>query len=152
MDFDTVLKYARIIVNLFLLVLDLSGFKIPVSSNVKSSAIQEVGRFLWMNPVARMAIKTFLVAIENARRKGDLRKMIVSIINLVGALQLFGIPWIIIENILYSMSMWERFMCFTQASLNLTTVFSTGGLSFVTKLAGCVLSLKNVFDLIKDVL
>ena len=69
MDWLICLKYAKIVVDAIFLVLDATGIKIPLSSHVKSLAIQEAVKFLWMNALARLAIKTFILALKNARSK-----------------------------------------------------------------------------------
>ena len=69
MDWLICLKYAKIVVDAIFLVLDATGIKIPLSSHVKSLAIQEAGKFLWMNALARLAINTFILALKNARSK-----------------------------------------------------------------------------------
>jgi len=143
-------KYARIIVNVVFFVSDVMGIKIPVSSKVKSRIIQEAGKFLWMNPVARVAIKTFIVAFKNAWRKDNPCEMALSILKLIMDLQATGLLWTIFESVFFGMGKWDRLITFVQVSLNVTATLSTGGWALGVKIVGAVLSAKSLIDLIRE--
>lgn len=142
------MKYARIVVNLVFLVLDVMNIKIPVSSHVKSGAIQEVGKFLWMHPVARMAIKTFIVAFKNAWRKHNPCEMATSILKLIKDLQAAGLLWMIFESVLSGMNKLQWLKFIAQVSANLTVMLYTGGWAFGAQIAGVLFSAQSLIDLI----
>ena len=150
MNWQTCLKLARIAVNVVFFVLGLMGIKIPVSSNIKSRAIQEAGKFLWMNPVARMVIKTFILAFKNAWRKDNVLEMAISILKLVRDLQAAGLLWTIIQTLLFEMGKWDWLMTTAQVSFNVTAILSTGGWALIATIADHALSAKSLYDLIMD--
>ena len=147
MDWLICLKYAKIVVDAIFLVLDATGIKIPLSSHVKSLAIQEAGKFLWMNPLARLAIKTFILALKNARSKLETGK---ALFNLIWDLQACGLMWLIISSVFNGMSKWNWLMSAVQVFLSVNTTLATGGWALAAKTTGVVLSTKSLIDAIKD--
>ena len=145
MDRLTCLKYARIAVDIVFLLADLWGITLPVSG--KSHAIQQACKFLWMNPAARLAIKTFLLAWKNAHNEWESIK---ALVNLVRDLQACGLTWMIFTSLLHGMSMWNWFMSAGQISLSFSAMFATGGWALGAKILGALLSAKSLIDLIKS--
>lgn len=147
MDWLTCLKYANIVVNIVFLVADVMGIRIPVSSHVKSHAIQEAGKFLWMNPLARLAVKTFISACKNARNTWELFK---AVVNLIRELQACGLTWMIFTCLFNGMSKWDWLMSATQIYLSFNAMLCTGGWVMGAKIACALLSTKSLIDLIKS--
>lgn len=145
------LKYARIVINVVLLVLDVTGIKISLSSFARSRAIEKVCDFLGMNPEARMAIETFISHFKAAWEKNDPWEMAKAIVQLIMDLQAFGLLWMIIESMVFKMSKWDRLMTGVGMSLTVTAMLTTGGLALVAQIASVVLTAKSLFDLIKGV-
>ena len=141
------LKYAKIAVDVVFFVLDVTGIKIRVSSQVKSLAIQEAGKFLWMNPLARLAIKTFILAYKNARNKRESAK---ALINLILDLQACGLLWTIVSSVFNGMNKWNWLMTAVQVYFSVSATLATGGWAQAAKLTGVAFSAKSLFDAIKD--
>jgi len=145
------LKYARIVINVVLLVLDVTGIKISLSSFARSRAIEKACDFLGMNPEARMAIETFISDFKTAWERNDTWEMAKTIFELIKKLQAFGLLWMIIESMVCEMSKWDWFMTAVQVSFTVTATLATDGLALTAKISSVVLSAKSLIDLIKDV-
>ena len=147
MDWFTCLKYAKIAVDVVFLVLDVMGIHLPVSSHVKSLAVQEAGKFLWMNPLARMAIKTFILALKNARNDWEIGK---AVINFVWDLKACGLLWMIITSVAQKMNKWNWLMTAVQVCFSVNATLATGGWAQAAKISAVALSCKSLYDAIKD--
>lgn len=142
--------YARIVVNVVFFVLDVIGIKVSLSSLARSRAIDKAFKFLAMNPGAKKAIKTFILAFKIAWGKNDAFELAKCILELIKNLQAKGLLWMIIESVLSEMSKWDWFTTGVAASLNITAMLATEGFALIAKISGAVLSAKNLFDLVLE--
>lgn len=144
------LHYAKIGVNVVLFVLDVMGIKVSLSNFVRSRIIDKTFNFLWTNPVAKDAIKTFVLAFKTAWGNNDTWKMAKDIFDLLKSLQIEGLLWIIIESVVSEMSKWDWFMTGVQISLNITATIATEGLALIAKISSAILSANHLLNLIAE--
>ena len=142
--------YARIVVNVDLFVLDLMGIKVSLSKIAMSRTIGKAFEFLGMNPEAKAAITKFILAFKTAWEKNDASEMAKCIYQIMKDLQAGGLLWMIIESVVSEMSKWDWFMTAVGVSLNITAMLATEGFALIAKMAGAVLSAKNLIDLVLE--
>ena len=145
-------QYARIVVNVVLLVLDVCGITVCVSKRVRERTIRKVAGLIEKSPGIRMVVQKFITALKNAWGLGNAWEMAKAIFQLLSELQAFGILWTIIESLCSDMSMWDWATAALQVSLMIIATLASDGCVLIAKIAGATLAIKALIDLINSVM
>ncbi|XP_062508644.1 uncharacterized protein LOC134184894 [Corticium candelabrum] len=138
------LKIAIIIVKIVMLVCSLVGIAIKVNKALATKAANQITGTVRTSKVLKMAVSQ----LKKAFTAGSNSDKVEAIVNLIKALFTEGLLLIIIRELFYNMSVWEKATTVAKLAAMSIVIFGSGGLVFGAKI---VLLVSDGYDLVKDV-